>query len=92
MAKKNKKPTYTLKAETGYLQSAKVVNVQQLMAMTKMLLDRLDDTTAYLMTMKKELEDEPGDFLHTFLELPKLDQMVKDNMAVLDQFRQEQKK
>lgn len=87
MAKK-RKPTYTLKAETGYLKArrpkikgAVVINGRQLMAMTKQLLDRLDATTAWLMDLQK------SNGWKIVVNEVDLDGMINANMAVLDKFR-----
>lgn len=60
-----------------------IVNVKQLMRMTKMLLDRLDATTAYMI----EVMGEPGR-----LDVKELGQEIESNLVVLDRFRAEEPK
>ena len=67
---------------------AVVVTGQQLMAMTTKLLQRLDRTTAYLMTMQAQLDEQNW----AEFDPAKLDQMIAANMAILDKFRKKEPK
>lgn len=92
-----KKKQYRLKAEAGGLlvgqegrteDGAVVVTGQQLMGMTTKLLQRLDRTTAYLMSMQAQLDRQNW----AEFDPDNLQQMINDNMAILDKFRKKEPK
>jgi predicted transcriptional regulator len=91
-----KKPKYRLKAGSdGELMAqqskgAVVVTGPQLMRMTTKLLQRLDRTTAFLMSIQNMIEPDQDGMIHVRLAHENLQQMIDDNMTILEQFRKKE--